>query len=142
MIIGEYQQKVGEKKRVAVPVQFRKELKGKLYITRGYEHSLVVVDEQMWEKITSQVVQGSMVNNSVRQTSRILIGGAREIKPDAQGRFVLPDNLFEYAMISSDIVWVGLVNWIELWNTQKWQEQLKYLETHGSKIADQLIVNK
>ncbi|HOU76414.1 MAG TPA: hypothetical protein PK957_04870 [Candidatus Dojkabacteria bacterium] len=138
MIIGEFQQKVGAKKRIAIPSVFRKELKGKLYITRGYEQSLVIVDEQRWEKIISPLVQGPMINNSIRQTSRILIGGAREITTDPQGRFVLPDNLFVYAGIMSDIVWVGLINWIEIWNVNAWSNQLKYLKTHGGEIAEHL----
>lgn len=83
-----------------------------------------------------------MINNSVRQTSRILIGGAREIKPDAQGRFVLPDNLFEYAEVCADIVWVGLINWIELWSLDRWNQQLQYLEKHGGEIAEQLTTNR
>lgn len=141
MIIGEFQQKVGDKKRVAIPSSFRKELKGQLYITRGYEQSLVIVDEVRWTNLTSQIVQGSMINNSVRQTSRILIGGAREIKPDAQGRFVLPDNLFEYAEVCADIVWVGLINWIELWSLDRWNQQLQYLEKHGGEIAEQLTLD-
>ena len=142
MIIGEFQQKVGDKKRVAIPSSFRKELKGQLYITRGYEQSLVIVDEVRWTNLTSQIVQGSMINNSVRQTSRILIGGAREIKPDAQGRFVLPDNLFEYAEVCADIVWVGLINWIELWSLYRWNQQLNYLKKHGGEIAEQFTTNR
>lgn len=83
-----------------------------------------------------------MINNSIRQTSRILIGGAREITTDQQGRFVLPDNLFTYAEIKSGVVWVGLINWIELWSVEMWNKQLKYLETHGSEIAEQLTTNE
>ncbi|MBN1373954.1 cell division/cell wall cluster transcriptional repressor MraZ [Candidatus Dojkabacteria bacterium] len=138
MLIGEFMQKVGEKKRIAIPYDLRKELKGKLYITRGYENSLVLVNKDRFEKITSEITNGSIINNFVRDTARILVGGAKEILPDTQGRFVIPDNLFKYAQIQKEVVFVGLLNWIEVWSTESWQKRLSYLDTHGEEIAQKL----
>jgi MraZ protein len=138
MLIGEYNQKLTQRRRVALPAKLRKELKDDLYITRGYEKSLVLVNEKQWGYITREVQSGALVNNAVRDTARFLIGGAKEVETDKQGRFVIPENLSEYAELDSDIVFVGLVNWVEVWSKEHWEERLKYLDEHGEEIAQKL----
>ena len=139
MIIGEYQNRIGEKKRVALPKKFRAELGNSLILTRGYENCLVLVNTKMWESIASEVVNGSFINSKIRDTSRFLVGSAVEIQLDPQGRFVIPQPLFDHAKFEDEIVFIGLVNWIEIWNKKEWEAKLEGLKTNSSDIADQLI---
>lgn len=138
MIIGEYQSKIGEKKRVSLPKKFREELGEDIILTRGYEKSLILVNKGMWEKIGQDVINGSFINKNIRDTSRFLIGSAVEISLDKLGRFVIPNSLFQYAEIKTDIVFLGLVNWIELWDKSKWEERVMYLDSNSDKIADEI----
>ena len=138
MIIGEYQSKIGEKKRVSLPKKFREELGEDIILTRGYEKSLILVNKGMWEKIAQDVINGSFINKNIRDTSRFLIGSAVEISLDKLGRFVIPNSLFQYAEIKTDIVFLGLVNWIELWDKSKWEERVMYLNSNSDKIADEI----
>ena len=138
MIIGEYRSKIGEKKRVSLPKKFRDELGEEIILTRGYEDSLILVNKQMWSKIAGEVVNGSFINKNIRDTSRFLVGGATEISIDKQGRFLVPEALFEHASLKQDVVFIGLVNWIEVWDRQKWDERLKYLKSNGEDIANEL----
>ena len=86
MIIGEYQSKIGEKKRVSLPKRFRDELGEEIILTRGYENSLILVNKGMWEKIAEDVINGSFINKNIRDTSRFLIGSATEVSLDKLGR--------------------------------------------------------
>lgn len=138
MVIGEYTSKLGEKKRLSVPKKFREEMGSDLIITRGYEKSLVLVNKKMWEKVASEITHGSFIEKTIRETSRFLVGSAAEIQTDKLGRFVVPTGLVEYAKLKKDIVFIGLVNWIEIWAKETWQEKLKYLDENGEKIADEL----
>lgn len=138
MIIGEYRSKIGEKKRVSLPKKFRDELGEEIILTRGYEDSLILVNKQMWSKIAGEVVNGSFINKNIRDTSRFLVGGATEVSIDKQGRFLVPEALFEHASLKQDVVFIGLVNWIEVWDRQKWDERLKYLKSNGEEIANEL----
>jgi MraZ protein len=139
MIIGEYQNRIGEKKRVALPKKFRAELGNSLILTRGYENCLVLVNTKMWESIASEVVNGSFINSKIRDTSRFLVGSAVEVQLDPQGRFVIPQPLFDHAKFEDEIVFIGLVNWIEIWNKKEWEAKLEGLKANSSEIADQLI---
>ncbi len=138
MIIGEYRSKIGEKKRVSLPKKFRDELGEEIILTRGYEDSLIIVNKQMWSKIAGEVVNGSFINKNIRDTSRFLVGGATEISIDKQGRFLIPEALFEHANLKQDVVFIGLVNWIEVWDKEKWDERLQYLKSNGEEIANEL----
>lgn len=138
MIIGEYQSKVGEKKRVSIPKKFRNELGTDMILTRGYEESLVLVNKDMWSKIAGEVMDGSFINKNIRETSRFLIGSAVEVKADNQGRVVIPSSLYEYASIKEELVFIGLVNWVEIWEKSKWEEKLTYLAQNSDAIADEL----
>ena len=138
MIIGEFRSKIGEKKRIALPKRIRDEMGEDLILTRGYENALVLVNKDMWEGIAGEVISGSFINKSIRDTSRFLVGGAIEIKPDSQGRFVVPDSLHEYARLESEVVFIGLVNWVEVWSKKLWDERVGFLQENSDKIAQEL----
>lgn len=138
MIIGEYKSKVGEKKRVSLPKRFRDELGEDIILTRGYENSLILVNKGMWEKVAKEVINGSFINKNIRDTSRFLVGGAKEISTDSQGRFIIPESLFEHAKLKEEIIFIGLVNWIEIWDKDEWENRLAYLQEHGDEIAQEI----
>ena len=138
MIIGEYRSTIGDKKRVSLPKKFRDELGQEIILTRGYEDSLILVNKGMWEKIAKDVVGGSFINKNIRDTSRFLIGGAIEISIDKQGRFLIPESLYEHAKLSKEIVFIGLINWIEVWDKDEWLKRGEYLKTNGEEIAQEI----
>ncbi len=139
MIIGEYKNRIGEKKRVAIPKKLRNQMGDELILTRGYEGSLILVNKQMWENIGKDVINGSFINKNIRETTRFLIGSAVEVKLDAQGRFVIPSSLYEYAEIKEDVTFVGLVNWVELWSSDKWESKVKEISEMSDEISQQLV---
>jgi MraZ protein len=138
MLIGEYKSKLGEKKRVSLPKKFRALLGENLILTRGYEQALIVVNEGLWKKMAKEVIDGSFINKDIRDTSRFLVGGAKEIELDKQGRFVIPQALLEHAELEDELIFIGLVNWIEIWNKDKWEKRLQYLKEHGDEIAQEI----
>ncbi len=138
MIIGEYRSKIGEKKRIALPKKLRSELGKEIILTRGYENALILVNKKMWENIAGEVISGSFINKNIRDTSRFLVGSATEIKADAQGRFIVPQALFEHAQLEEDVVFIGLVNWVEVWSKKLWDERVQFLQKNSEKIAQEL----
>ena len=123
MIIGEYQQKLGDKNRIAFPKKFREELGNKLIMTKGYEGCLVIMSPAQWEEMVSDSVSGPFVSGVVRDTSRFLLAGASEIELDSQGRFVVPNYLKEYSKLNLEGVFLGLGRWVELWGLEKWKKK-------------------
>lgn len=138
MLIGEYKTKLQEKNRTAIPKRFRDELEGQLIITRGYEGCLIVLDKSRWEKLIRLIETRPLTNQDVRNTKRFLVGGAAEIEFDKQGRFVLPDVLVEYAHFENELVFVGIENWLEVWDLEMWQTKIEQITESAADIADRL----
>ncbi len=138
MLLGEYYSPVGDKKRIALPKKLRERLSSELIVTRGYEGCLLVVDEARWSTLLDEVNKNPLLNLSVRETKRFLIGGAFELQLDKQGRFVIPESLNEYAGIMTQVAIIGVGEWIEIWNKKTWDEQLKRLTAESGQIANRL----
>lgn len=138
MLIGEYLNKVGEKNRLALPKKFRQILGEKVIVTRGYEDCVIVVNEKQWQKLLTVFDDKPFTTSPVRDTRRFLIGGASEVTFDKQGRFVLPLNLKEFASIDKEVVFIGLVDWVEIWASDAWEKRMEKIKPSAAKIADEL----
>jgi MraZ protein len=138
MLIGEYLNKVGEKNRLALPKKFRQILGEKIIVTRGYEDCVIVVNEKQWGRLLSVFDDKPFTTSPVRDTRRFLIGGANEVTLDKQGRFVLPLNLKEFARIENDVVFVGLVDWVEIWARDAWEKRMEKIKPSAATIAEEL----
>lgn len=142
MLLGEIRYKVGQKHRLALPRKFRDQLGSQLVVTRGYEGCLVLVAGADWQSLISDVMDGSFLDIDARESARFLLGGASEVELDAQGRFIVPLNLFDHADLKDEVVFVGLGSWVEVWSVERWQEQLVSLSSQGSMIAQRLSDKK
>lgn len=138
MLIGEFESRIGDKNRIAIPKRFRDELEGKLIITRGYENTLILVDEKRWKDLIKTIEIRPLLNMNVRDVKRFLVGGAFEIEIDTQGRFVLNVLLKNFAEIKNDVVFVGIDNWIEIWSKERWIQKMDQLSKSVSDIAERL----
>ncbi len=138
MLIGEYKYKVEAKNRISLPKKFREEVGNKVVVTQGYEGCLVVVSPKQWEILISDAAAGPFVSQEVRDTSRFLLGGATEVELDEMGRFVLPQNLKEYAGIKKEVCFLGLGRWVEIWASEDWAKRKNYIAKHSGAIGKKL----
>jgi len=138
MLLGQYSQKVASKNRIAVPKKFRQDLGDKLIISQGFEKSLLLLGEDSWKKLVSGTVVGPFTTGAVRSTLRFLIGGAVEVELDNQGRFVLPVHLKEFAKIGREVIFIGLLDWVEIWDVKRWVLESKKISDRSSLIAEKL----
>lgn len=139
MLLGEINYKMGQKHRLAIPKIFRQELGQTLILSRGYEGCLLIVDPKRWQHITAPINQQSFLDVHARSSARFLLGGAHQVELDAQGRCVVPANLYHHAGFQDEVVFVGLGEWVEVWSIERWQQQLEQLQNQGSEMAQRLI---
>jgi len=144
-LIGEYTGKVVSGHRVVFPSPLRKLLGNSFIVTKGYEGCLLVVPTNSWEKLVQPMESRSFLDRNARDSLRFLVGGAFDVTGDAQGRVVLPESLRTYADMvfnekrDTEVVFVGLINWIEVWEKSRWNERAAFLEENADGIAQELI---
>ncbi len=137
-MLGNYQAKINNKGRTAVPSKYRPELGKKIVVGQWYENCLVMVSQKQWQELLKQIEQKPFIVAPSRDTDRFLIGGAFEIDLDSQGRFVIPPTLRKYAQLEEEVVFVGLLNRVEIWDKSRWEKHQKYLDEQAEEIAERL----
>lgn len=138
MLIGEFESKVTDNNRISVPKKFREKLGENIVVTQGYEGCLILVDEPRFIALTKNISEGNFMDDAIRDTSRFLVGSAHEVVPDKQGRFVLPQSLKLFSEIQDEVVFLGLMRWVEIWDKDKWLTRKKDISHNSSHIAQKL----
>jgi MraZ protein len=138
MLIGEYSTVIGDKNRVAIPKKLRESFAGKVFVTRGYEQCLIMVDVQRWDSLIQEINKSPLLSLGVRDTKRFIVGGAVEIEYDSLGRFVMPESLKTFATINQKIVFLGVGEWVEIWSEEKWLAKLESLTNNVADLAERL----
>lgn len=138
MFIGEYQHSVDSKKRLALPSKFRKELGGKVVVTRGLDKCLFVYPLKVWKEIAEKLGTFPMGESGTRSFVRVMLAGANDVEMDSQGRILLPDYLKEYAGLDKNVTVAGLYNRLEIWDEKKWKDYSAKAQENTDEIAEQL----
>lgn len=120
MLMGEYQNNLDLKGRLVIPSKFREELKDKIVLTRGLDGSLFIYSYDNFKKLTDKLNTLSFTDKESRNFVRFITSGAITLEFDKQGRIIIPNYLKEYAKLEKEVIIVGVLNRIEIWSTQNW----------------------
>ena len=115
MLIGEYKHILDAKKRLAIPVKFRRFFSQGAVITRGIDNCLILYPLKEWESMAGKLGQLPASQIEARSFARIMLAGAMAVKFDRLGRILVPDYLKKYAFLKkrSHIFGSFLVNLIQ-----------------------------
>ena len=138
MFLGEYLHTLDTKKRISLPVKFRKEVGRKVVITRGLDNCLFVYSQRSWEKISAKLGELSMGQADQRGFNRFLLSGAVEVDVDSIGRILIPDFLKDFASLRNKVVITGVNDRIEVWNERLWNEYKRRIEKQADAMAEKL----
>jgi MraZ protein len=116
------------KGRLMVPARYRDALlaqgDGRVVVTADPSKCLLLFPLVEWEPIEKKLNSLSSFNTQTRSLQRLLVGNAADLELDATGRILLPAMLRECADLDKNAVLVGQGVKFELWNEQRWQDQM------------------
>lgn len=133
MFTGTYTPKLDEKGRLFLPAKFRDDLEEGLMITRGQERSLAVYPMRKFAQQAERLNEASFTNPGIRAYARVFGSGAFAETPDKQGRITIPPLLRDYASLNKNVVVIGSIHMIEIWDPTAWST---YLEEQESAFAN------
>jgi len=122
MFYGEFNKTVDSKGRASIPAAFRESMLNStgdetLYVTKS-DLGLTAYPATAWKKIRDNV--NALPPGPLRTANlRTKIAPVKECRFDGQGRIQLSPSLREYADLKKDIVVVGMIDKIEIWNLQR-----------------------
>jgi len=121
VFLGTHNPKLDEKGRFFLPVKYREAFSDGLVITRGEDRCLAIYTPEAFSKMAEQVMSGPTTVKSVRDLQRMLAANATDEAPDRQGRVSIPAQLRAYAGLDKDIVVVGAMTRVEVWDAAAWE---------------------
>lgn len=141
MLIGEYNHTFDPKNRISLPAKFRKEMGQTVVIAPGIDSCLFVFTMKGWKEFAERLSRSdtsSVLQADNRNFNRLVIGRAVEVGVDGTGRMLVPDHLRDYAKLAVKATIVGVMNRVEIWNTDTWTAYRAEFEKKTDVIAEKL----
>ena len=138
MFMGEYSHTIDTKGRLIIPSRFREELGETFVITKGVDGCLFAFSDEEWKAFEIKLKSLPLTNKNARQFARFFVAGATPCELDKQGRILLPATLREFAGLEKDVVLTGMLNRIEIWSKEKWNENNSLDDVAMDEIAEQM----
>ena len=136
MFTGSYEHTVDTKGRIIVPSKFRDELGEKFIITFGLDGCLYMYPMNKWEDFVNKLSSLPGGKQS-RELQRYFLASAVESEIDKQGRTLIPAQLREKVNIEKNVMIVGMMGKIEIWDKILWDKNNSELG-NINEIAEQL----
>ncbi|MEW6621023.1 MAG: division/cell wall cluster transcriptional repressor MraZ [bacterium] len=141
MFVGEYSHTIDEKGRVIMPASYRRVLeeKGikKIIITSGVGNCLSAYPPDEWFKTLEKIKEIPTGKKEVRNFIRKFCADAMECSIDEQGRLNIPPKLRQLANLTKEIIIIGLIEKMEIWDKDVWTEHYKSIsQTYEENVEN------
>jgi MraZ protein len=90
-------------------------------------------------RLTDRLREAPVTNKGTRDYVRMLFAAASQEVPDKQGRISIPSVLREYASLTKDVMVIGAMNRIEIWDPASWQTYSEEQEQKFSELSDEVF---
>jgi len=129
LLTGEYQHVVDEKSRVLISNKLRNQIDSEehgsnFYLVLGVNGILCMYPEKYFERLVLSVAPNTTAPDEAVAFERMSFALASRIELDSQGRLLLNENLRKRAGLKDRITLVGVRDYIELWNSENWEQYL------------------
>ena len=139
MFRGSFEHTVDSKGRVSVPSKFRDIIAdrydGRLVMAMDFDQCVTIYPLEEWEKLEEKIKTLPMMKQEVKDFMRFFFSSATECELDKQGRILIPPTHRERASIHKNVMLVGIMNKIEVWDAKAWEARNSQ---NGSKIGEAL----
>lgn len=127
------------KSRIIIPAKFRKYIKpeanNKLIITRGMEGCILVYPLNEWEKLTNGLAKLNVFDPKKRFFMREFMKYVNECELDSQNRILIPTQLVNYAKLNGEIVILGMLDKLEIWDPKTYEEYENKQDVSYEEVA-------
>ena len=135
-MLGNYEHRIDQKGRVAIPAKFRKEFQQGAVLTRGVDKCIIAYPISEWQKLSEDYAFSPFSPSKNRRLNRLIFGSAFDVDLDKQGRVALPSPLRQHAQIKDVAVVVGGNSYLEIWGKDIWENENFLIDEQAWQLAE------
>jgi MraZ protein len=132
VFVGTFEHSLDDKGRVVLPSTFRGHLAEKGFISQ-FDSCLGLWTEDGFGDVARRLTEKIRAGQAPQDAMRAFAANAHEVRPDSQGRITIPQRLRDFAHLERDVVVIGAIDRIEIWDAPRWQE---VSATAGESLTD------
>ena len=145
MFTGNYRHTIDDNNRLAIPSSIRKcvdekkEGKG-FYITPGLDKCLALYSPLHFEETSKKLTVPMFTNKKARNFQRLFFSMSSSVVTcDKQGRIIIPQLHKDYAGLKKEVIIIGVMDRVEIWDLQHWKEFEEDNEQNFERDAEDLF---
>ena len=136
---GQFDYSLDAKNRLTVPTKFRAQFSSGIVLAKGLEPCITVWTPEEFDSWTSSFLSSlNPVSAERRKLTRFFAGNSFDVELDSAGRVTLNAPLLAHARIGKEVVLVGNLDHLEVWDRKVWESDQKQLADEIVEIAESL----
>ncbi|MDR2404099.1 MAG: division/cell wall cluster transcriptional repressor MraZ [Spirochaetaceae bacterium] len=141
-LTGKFRITLDDKGRINLPSRLRNALTGTtLILTQGADDCVWIYPPEEWERVRRSIMEmTSPFSSKSRSVRRRIIGPAQDMELDKAGRLPIPQSLREFAGLTKECLVIGLYDYIEVWNCDRYQAYLNATEEDFNAGSEELAM--
>jgi len=136
---GHFDYSLDAKKRLNVPPKFRASFSAGVVLAKGLEPCVAIWTPDGFEQWTESFLSRlGPLSPERRKLTRFFAGSSFDAELDSAGRVTLNQALLDHGSISKEVVVVGNLDHLEVWDRDKWIADQRELSDEIVEIAESL----
>jgi transcriptional regulator MraZ len=136
---GHFDYSLDAKNRLTVPTKFRANFSSGIVLAKGLEPCVTVWTPEEFDNWTNSFLSNlNPVSAERRKLTRFFAGSSFDVELDSAGRVTLNAPLLAHARIEKEVVMVGNLDHLEVWDRTTWEQDQKQLADEIVGIAESL----
>ena len=129
MFQGHVNTGLDDKSRIIIPAKFRKhilpEANNLMNVTLGRDNCIWLFPSNEWSKVLASVSSTDPYSDEDVELRRRMLFYSDDLAIDSQHRILIPQEMISLVGIDKEIMMIGQIERIELWNPETYDEYIK-----------------
>ncbi len=135
--VGQFQHSLDAKGRLILPAKFRPEFERGGHLSPNTEGCVALwTPSEFARKSDEYLIESRNGGAQGRKNARYWAANSSDVEFDKQGRFALPAVIREYGQLTGDVLIVGVLDHVELWQPTLYAEHVNAAEEMFKQGSD------
>lgn len=140
MLTGQKDLSIDDKGRLVLPSTYRDRfMEGIIHISLSFDNNIVLYPHDSYQKKSARFEALDEFDRVARDLQRVFFANTFDVQIDSHNRVLLPKKLMDKTHTGKKVTLVGMIDHLELWDSEAYAAYEAESEKNYSKNASMLI---